>query len=115
MSALLFLPAINRTHPPSPQLIGTTVSLALFTRAALAFLPLLFTLRSKSAQNKLDVMRFGSEGWKSVVKLLLGGLAQAIGHFFYEKNKPATFKHPFYSLLGDLQLWKEIVTLQRQL
>lgn len=24
-----------------------------------------------------------------------------IGHFFFEHNKPATFKHPWYSLLGD--------------
>ena len=24
-----------------------------------------------------------------------------IGHFFFEKNKPATFKHPLYSLVGD--------------
>jgi hypothetical protein len=23
------------------------------------------------------------------------------GHFFYEKNKPATFKYPFLSLYGD--------------
>ena len=25
-----------------------------------------------------------------------------IGHFVFEKNRPATFRHPFYSLLGDL-------------
>ena len=24
-----------------------------------------------------------------------------IGHFFFEKNKPATIKYPFYSLIGD--------------
>mmetsp|Transcript_135029 Transcript_135029/g.190950 ORF Transcript_135029/g.190950 Transcript_135029/m.190950 type:complete len:109 (-) Transcript_135029:73-399(-) len=24
-----------------------------------------------------------------------------VGHFFFEKNKPATFKHPFYSFRGD--------------
>lgn len=24
-----------------------------------------------------------------------------IGHFFFEKNRPATFKNPFYSLAGD--------------
>ena len=24
-----------------------------------------------------------------------------IGHFFFEKNKPATFKNPIYSLYGD--------------
>lgn len=24
-----------------------------------------------------------------------------IGHFFFEKNRPATFTHPLYSLVGD--------------
>eukprot|EP01027_Heterolobosea_sp_BB2_P020072 GEZU01028297.1.p2 GENE.GEZU01028297.1~~GEZU01028297.1.p2 ORF type:complete len:131 (+),score=37.05 GEZU01028297.1:51-443(+) len=36
-----------------------------------------------------------------------------IGHFFFEKNKPATFKHPIYSLMGDFVLWYEIATKQR--
>ena len=31
------------------------------------------------------------------------------GHFFFEHNKPATFKHPFYSLLGDFVMWKDIL------
>lgn len=35
------------------------------------------------------------------------------GHFFFEKNKPATFKHPFYSLMGDFKLWWEVITRQR--
>lgn len=33
-----------------------------------------------------------------------------IGHFIFEKNKPATFKHPLYSLLGDFRLFWEILT-----
>lgn len=24
-----------------------------------------------------------------------------LGHFIFEKNKPATFQHPWYSLMGD--------------
>ncbi|MFT5674713.1 MAG: hypothetical protein ACI808_000637 [Paraglaciecola sp.] len=31
------------------------------------------------------------------------------GHFFFEHNKPATFKHPFYSLLGDWVMFKDIL------
>jgi hypothetical protein len=27
-----------------------------------------------------------------------------IGHFYFEKNRPATFRHPFYSLLGDVRM-----------
>jgi hypothetical protein len=30
-----------------------------------------------------------------------------IGHFFFEHNKPATFKHPWYSLLGDWVMYAE--------
>jgi hypothetical protein len=30
------------------------------------------------------------------------------GHFFFEKNRPATFKHPFYSLLGDFVMYRDM-------
>jgi hypothetical protein len=33
-----------------------------------------------------------------------------IGHFFFEHNKPATFKHPWLSLRGDCRLWWEMLT-----
>lgn len=33
-----------------------------------------------------------------------------IGHFLFEKNRPATFKHPFYSLLGDFRMFWDILT-----
>ncbi|MDR6713068.1 hypothetical protein J2W83_002671 [Pseudomonas hunanensis] len=32
-----------------------------------------------------------------------------IGHFFFEKNRPATFKHPWYSLLGDFAMFRDIL------
>lgn len=32
-----------------------------------------------------------------------------VGHFFFEKNKPATFKHPFYSLGSDFVMFFDIV------
>ncbi len=32
-----------------------------------------------------------------------------IGHFFFEKNKPATFKYPLYSLLGDFVMFFDIL------
>ncbi|MFT6268340.1 MAG: hypothetical protein ACJAVV_001148 [Alphaproteobacteria bacterium] len=32
-----------------------------------------------------------------------------VGHFFYEHNRPATFKYPFYSLLGDWVMFKDIL------
>lgn len=33
-----------------------------------------------------------------------------VGHFFFEKNRPATFKHPLYSFLGDWVMFKDILT-----
>jgi hypothetical protein len=32
-----------------------------------------------------------------------------VGHFFFEKNRPATFKHPFYSLLGDFVMYRDML------
>jgi hypothetical protein len=31
------------------------------------------------------------------------------GHFFFEKNKPATFKYPLWSLMGDFKLYFQII------
>jgi hypothetical protein len=31
-----------------------------------------------------------------------------VGHFVFEKNKPATFTHPLYSLRGDWVMWSKI-------
>ncbi|MES2629030.1 MAG: DUF962 domain-containing protein [Bacteroidota bacterium] len=33
-----------------------------------------------------------------------------VGHFFFEKNKPATFRYPFWSLISDFRLFFEILT-----
>ena len=33
-----------------------------------------------------------------------------VGHFGFEKNRPATFRHPFYSLMGDWVMYRDIWT-----
>ena len=50
---------------------------------------------------------------------LLAGLAAGyafawVGHFFFEKNRPATFKYPGFSLMGDFRLWFETITGKRK-
>jgi len=46
---------------------------------------------------------------------LLGGVIAGyacawIGHFFIEKNRPATFSYPMYSFMGDWVMWKDMLT-----
>lgn len=42
---------------------------------------------------------------------LVSGYAFAwAGHFFFEKNRPATFRHPLLSFAGDLVMWRDILT-----
>ncbi len=46
--------------------------------------------------------------WLWAVPLLGYGFAW-VGHFFFEKNRPATFQHPLYSLAGDwVMYWQTI-------
>lgn len=40
-----------------------------------------------------------------------------VGHFFFEHNKPATFKYPLYSFIGDwvmyAQWWRSLFAKKR--
>jgi len=47
--------------------------------------------------------------WLWAIPVLGYGFAW-VGHFFFEKNRPATFKYPFYSLLGDWVMYKDMLT-----
>lgn len=48
---------------------------------------------------------------------LAGALASGygfawIGHYFFEKNQPMTFKYPIYSLMGDWVMYWQMLTGQ---
>jgi hypothetical protein len=47
----------------------------------------------------------------TIVPLVGYGFAWA-GHFFFEKNKPATFKYPLFSLMSDFIMFWDILTGQ---
>lgn len=51
----------------------------------------------------------GNPGW------LLAGLVAGygfawIGHFAFEKNRPASFRQPLFSFMGDWVMYKDILT-----
>ena len=48
--------------------------------------------------------------WWVLRGLVAGYLFAWIGHFFFEKNRPATFRHPFYSFVGDWVMFRDILT-----
>ena len=51
-----------------------------------------------------------SGNWWWLAAIPLGGYGFAwAGHFFFEKNKPATFKYPLYSLGSDFKLFFQIL------
>ena len=33
-----------------------------------------------------------------------------VGHFAFERNRPATFRHPLYSLAGDFVMFRDMLT-----
>lgn len=41
---------------------------------------------------------------------LLGYGCAWIGHFVFEKNRPATWQYPFYSLMGDWVMFAQMLT-----
>jgi len=47
-----------------------------------------------------------------ILVLSSGYVLPWIAHFFVEKNRPATFKHPVFSLLGDFRLAGSVLTGQ---
>ena len=90
-----------------------------------------FYLREHSRKSTLMLHYFGTTGYLALFLTLifsqnflllplifLAGYGPAwIGHFFYEKNKPATFSYPLWSLRGDHHMVYLLLTgnLKREL
>lgn len=48
--------------------------------------------------------------WGFLLVPLVGYGFAWVGHYFFEKNKPATFQYPGYSLASDFKLFFDILT-----
>ncbi len=57
------------------------------------------------------VMTIVTQNWMLLWLLPVIGYGFAwVGHFFFEHNKPATFKYPLYSLAGDWVMFWQVLT-----
>jgi hypothetical protein len=56
----------------------------------------------------------GDARWLWLAPLAGYGFAW-VGHFMFEKNRPATFRHPLYSLAGDWVMYWQIVRGRQRL
>ncbi|QMT60998.1 DUF962 domain-containing protein [Legionella sp. PC997] len=52
---------------------------------------------------------YTGHGYWLILMLIAGYGFAWIGHFVYEKNKPATFHYPLYSLMGDFVMFWQIL------
>lgn len=56
-------------------------------------------------------MLFATGRMQYLLYALLCGYGFAwVGHFVFEKNRPATFKRPLYSLMGDWVMYRDLLT-----
>ena len=58
----------------------------------------------------LFLLVFTGDLWWLLGAAVSGYAFAWVGHFGFEKNRPATFRHPFYSLMGDWVMYRDIWT-----
>lgn len=57
----------------------------------------------------LGLLAATGSAWWLLAGLVAGYGCAWIGHFVFEKNRPATFKHPFYSFAGDWVMFADML------
>ncbi|MGD9599162.1 MAG: Mpo1-like protein [Steroidobacteraceae bacterium] len=49
------------------------------------------------------------EWWLILPAVILAYGCAWVGHYVFEKNRPATFRHPLYSLRGDFAMLRDVL------
>ena len=58
----------------------------------------------------LFFLLFTGDLWWLPAAVVCGYAFAWVGHFFVERNRPATFKRPLFSLMGDWVMWWQMLT-----
>lgn len=58
----------------------------------------------------LGVAVYTLNPWWLLAALVQGYAFAWVGHFFFEHNRPATFRYPLLSFLGDWRMWWQMLT-----
>jgi hypothetical protein len=53
---------------------------------------------------------FTANPWWLLMAVVSGYAFAWIGHYFFEHNRPASFKRPVYSLMGDWVMWWQMLS-----
>jgi hypothetical protein len=100
--------AMNNAPPAPPHSFREFYPQYLAEHANRTSRRLHFTGTSLTLPLVLLAIHTGNAWWILLAVLQAYALAW-LGHFVFERNRPATFRHPLWSLAGDWRVWWDVL------